>query len=84
MKTAQTPIGSGFNFHSTAEDVIAGIDLTDKVVVITGGHSGIGLETTRVLSGAGAHIIVGARDVEKAARALEGFNNVEVLPLDLS
>ena len=84
MKTPQVPLPSAFNFHSTAGDVIAGIDLTDKVVVITGGHSGIGLETTRVLAGAGATVIVGSRDIEKAGQALQKMNNVQILHLDLS
>ena len=84
MNTPQSPIGSGFGFNSTAEDVAAGVDLTDKVVVITGGHSGIGLETTRVLASKGAKVIVGARDVDKAQAALTGIRNVEIFPLDLS
>jgi NAD(P)-dependent dehydrogenase (short-subunit alcohol dehydrogenase family) len=84
MKTPQAPINSGFSFISTATDVAAGIDLIDKVVVITGGHSGIGLETTRVLSENGATVVVGARDIEKAAQALVKVKNVEILALDLS
>jgi hypothetical protein len=50
MDTEQNPIHSGFGETTTTEEVIAGRDLTKKVVVVTGGHSGIGLETTRVLS----------------------------------
>ena len=84
MNTPQAPINSTFGFNSTADEVAAGIDLTGKVVVITGGHSGIGLETTRVLSGKGAKIIVGARDVEKATQSLAKIANVEILALDLS
>ena len=51
---------------------------------MTGGHSGIGLETTRVLAKAGAIVIVGARDVEKARTNLQQMKNVEVKRLDLS
>lgn len=79
----QHPIGSGFNAESTAEQVIRGIDLTGKVVIVTGGGAGIGLETTRVIAGAGATVVVGARDINKAATNLRDIPNVEVLALDL-
>lgn len=82
--TPQTNIKTGFGFNSTADDVAAGIDLTGKVVVITGGHSGIGLETTRVLSAKGAKVIVGARDPEKARQILASMKNVDCLQLDLA
>lgn len=82
--TPQTNIKTGFGFNSTADDVAADLNLTGKVVVITGGHSGIGLETTRVLSGKGAKIIVGARDPEKAREVLASMKNVECLQLDLA
>jgi hypothetical protein len=52
----QHKIGSGFGFHSTAEDVLAGIDLTGKLAIVTGGYSGIGLPTTDALLKAGAHM----------------------------
>jgi len=84
MKTQQAPIDSKFGFNSTADEVAEGLDLTGKIFVITGGHSGIGLETTRVLSNHGAKVIVGARDLEKAHRSLLKFANVECFPLDLS
>ena len=84
MNTEQKPIHSGFGETTTADEVIAGRNLTGKVVVITGGHSGIGLETTRVLSNAGATIVVGARDVTKAREAVSPIKNVEVYELDLA
>lgn len=84
MTTEQEPIQSGFDETSTATDVISGIDLNGKTIIVTGGHSGIGLETTRVLSEAGAAIIVGARDVIKARQTLTGLTNVTILELDLS
>ncbi len=84
MENAQHPIGSGFGARSTAEDVLAGIDLTGKLAIVTGGHSGLGLETTKALSRAGAHVLVGARQPEVAAKALSGTTNIEVDRLDLS
>lgn len=79
----QQPIGSGFNAASTASEVIKGIDLTGKIAIVTGGHTGIGLETTKVLTAAGARVIVAARDVEKAKKNLLGITNVELAALDL-
>jgi NAD(P)-dependent dehydrogenase (short-subunit alcohol dehydrogenase family) len=79
-------ITTPFTFHSTADEVIAGIDLTGRRVLITGGASGIGLETTRVLAGAGADVTVAARDVDAAARALAGVGlarAVHIVHLDL-
>jgi NAD(P)-dependent dehydrogenase (short-subunit alcohol dehydrogenase family) len=79
----QQPIGSGFNATSTAGDVIKGIDLTGKIVIITGGYAGIGLETTKALAAAGATVIVPARDTEKARKNLQGIANVELETMDL-
>jgi NAD(P)-dependent dehydrogenase (short-subunit alcohol dehydrogenase family) len=80
---AQEPIGSGFGPASTAAEVIKGIDGKGKTVIVTGGYSGIGLETTRVLLGAGANVIVPARDQQKAAAALKGLSGVELASMDL-
>ncbi|GAA3731510.1 SDR family NAD(P)-dependent oxidoreductase [Salinactinospora qingdaonensis] len=77
-------IGSGFDARSTARDVLHGIELSGKRAVVTGGHSGIGLETTRALAEAGAHVVVGARTPRTAAAALAGIAGVEVDELDLS
>lgn len=84
MDTEQKPIKSGLGPQTRAEEIVSGMDLRGKTIVITGGHSGIGLETTRVLSQAGASVIVGARDPGKAQRVLAGFRNVKALQLDLS
>ncbi|MGW3106935.1 oxidoreductase [Streptomyces sp. NPDC001100] len=81
--TAQQPLNSGFGAASTAEEVIKGIDLTGRVAIVTGGYSGIGLETARVLRAAGAEIVVPARDVERARTALEAVPGAEVEYLDL-
>jgi NAD(P)-dependent dehydrogenase (short-subunit alcohol dehydrogenase family) len=84
MQQKQQPLGSGFTVASTADEVLAGIDLTGIAVVVTGGHTGIGLETTRALTRAGASVTVGARTPDRAAQALEGIEHVEVSRLDLA
>jgi NAD(P)-dependent dehydrogenase (short-subunit alcohol dehydrogenase family) len=68
--TAQHKIGSGFGADSTAEDVLRG-------------YSGLGLETTRTLTGAGAHVVVPARRPDTAREALAGIDGVELDELDL-
>ena len=83
MTTMQAPIGSGFGAASTADDVIAGIDLAGKTVIVTGGYSGIGLEAARVFQKAGAEVIVPARDQEKARAALSPLPGIELETLDL-
>nr|WP_294869761.1 SDR family NAD(P)-dependent oxidoreductase [uncultured Pedobacter sp.] len=81
--TLQQPIGSGFNATSTSSDVIKEIDLTGKIAIVTGGYAGIGLETVKSLTTAGAKVIVPARDVAKAKINLEGVKSVTVEHLDL-
>ncbi len=83
MTQSQRPLGSGFTAANTADDVLEGIDLTGKNAIVTGGHIGLGLETTRALSKAGANVTVAARDPEKAAKALTGVERVDVSQLDL-
>ncbi|MGY3200847.1 SDR family NAD(P)-dependent oxidoreductase [Streptomyces sp. TE5632] len=84
MATPQRRIGSGFGARSTAEEVLRGIDLTGKLAIVTGGYSGIGLETTRALAGAGARVVVPARRRAAAQEAVAGIGGVEVDELDLS
>lgn len=83
MTTPQHKIGSGFGATSTASEVLAGIDLSGRLAIVTGGYSGIGLETTRALAAAGADVVVPARRVEAAEEALAGLERVEVDRLDL-
>ncbi len=82
MDTLQKPIGSGFGADSTAGDVIKGVDLSGKIAIVTGGYSGIGVETARALRSAGARVIVPTRDRDKAVRALQGLD-VEIEAMDL-
>ncbi|MER7675588.1 SDR family NAD(P)-dependent oxidoreductase [Streptomyces sp. NPDC096934] len=83
MTTAQHKIGSGFGARSTADDVLQGIDLSGKLAIVTGGYSGLGLETTRALTAAGAHVVVPARRPDVAREAVAGIAGAEVDALDL-
>ena len=81
--TRQAPIHSGFGELTTAREAVGQRDLRGVIAIVTGGHAGIGLETTRALSGAGTTVIVGARTLDKARAALAGIARVEVEALDL-
>ncbi|MET9758273.1 SDR family NAD(P)-dependent oxidoreductase [Streptomyces sp. NPDC006372] len=82
--THQQPLGSPFSAASTAEDVTAGLDLSGTTALVTGGYSGLGLETTRALAAAGARVIVPARRPDTARAALRGVADCDVLPMDLA
>jgi NAD(P)-dependent dehydrogenase (short-subunit alcohol dehydrogenase family) len=82
--TDQVPVGSGFQAKSTAAEVVSGIDLSGKNVIVTGGYSGIGIETVRALAGAGARVTVPARRVDVATEALASVaGEIEIAPMDL-
>src|SRR4051812_10100308 len=83
MTTPQHKIGSGFGAQSTAAEVVDGIDLTGRLAIVTGGYSGVGLETVRALANAGASVVVPARRPDHARRELEGIERVEVDELEL-
>jgi NAD(P)-dependent dehydrogenase (short-subunit alcohol dehydrogenase family) len=74
----QTPFG----FASTAEEVLAGVDLSGTRALVTGASSGVGIETARALAGAGAGVVLGVRNVdagkEIAARISESTGNQDV------
>jgi NAD(P)-dependent dehydrogenase (short-subunit alcohol dehydrogenase family) len=83
--TKQAPINSHFHAKSTALDVVKGVDLSGKFAVVTGGYSGIGVETVRALVAAGADVLVPARDMAKAKDALKEFGaKVSVGEMDLA
>jgi len=82
--TVQAPILSGFGYQTTAEEVIAGCDLSGKTAIVTGGASGIGVETTRALANAGAHVIVLARDIAKARQTFADIGTIELATADLA
>ncbi len=75
-----------FGFHSTTDDVLAGIDLSGKRALVTGVSAGLGVETARALTAHGAHVTGTARDLGKARRALTaaGVEGVELVELDLA
>ncbi|KIZ15384.1 SDR family NAD(P)-dependent oxidoreductase [Streptomyces natalensis] len=82
--TDQQPLGSPFSAATTSEDTVAGYDLSGMTAVVTGGYSGLGLETTRALTAAGARVIVPARRPDVARAALKEVKNCEVIPMDLA
>ena len=81
----QKPVDSGFGAKSEPAEVLKDIDLEGKVAMVTGGYSGIGLETTRALKEAGARVIVPARRKDVAKSALSGIvESEDILNLDLA
>jgi NAD(P)-dependent dehydrogenase (short-subunit alcohol dehydrogenase family) len=84
VTTPQQPIGSGFGYRTTAAEAVDGIDLSGMLAIVTGGYSGLGFETVKALTGAGAHVVVPARRRAQADEILAGIDNVEVDELDLS
>ena len=81
----QKPVDSGFGAKSEPAEVLKDIDLGGKVAMVTGGYSGIGLETTRALKEAGARVIVPARRKDVAKSALSGIvESEDILNLDLA
>jgi NAD(P)-dependent dehydrogenase (short-subunit alcohol dehydrogenase family) len=82
-------IQTGFTATSTADEVIAGVDLTGKRAVVTGGASGIGVETARVLASAGADVTIAVRNVDAGHETAGQIHEttgakVQVAALDLA
>ncbi len=81
----QRPTGSSFGHKSTAAEVAAQVDLSGKTAVVTGGYSGIGIETVRALAGRGARVVVPVRTPQKATAALADVEgDITALPMDLA
>ncbi|XP_076945310.1 short-chain dehydrogenase TIC 32, chloroplastic-like [Bidens hawaiensis] len=84
------PGASGFSKHSTAEQVTDGIDASGLTAIVTGGSSGIGRETARVLALRGAHVVMGVRNTAAGKQVQEAIVNeiptakVDAMELDLS
>ena len=83
MRTKQAPIHSGYGEQTTAREAVGNRDLSGAIAIVTGGHAGIGIETTRALTDAGATVIVGARTLDTARAALAGIARIELDTLDL-
>ncbi|MGK5740246.1 SDR family NAD(P)-dependent oxidoreductase [Micromonospora sp. URMC 103] len=87
---ARQPVTTPFDAHSTAAEVVAGVDLSGRRAVVTGASSGIGVETARALARAGAEVTLAVRDVEAGRRVAEeisagtGTGPILVAPLDLA
>ena len=82
---SETPLRTPFGFDSTAAEVIAGVDLTGRRAIVTGGASGIGVETARALANAGAEVTLAVRDVAAGHRVASDIGGtVDVAALDLS
>lgn len=80
----QVPTNSGFHAKSTGAEVLADTDLTGKTAIVTGGYSGLGLETVRCLAAKGAKVVVPVRSPEKARESLAGpEGDISTAPLDL-
>jgi NAD(P)-dependent dehydrogenase (short-subunit alcohol dehydrogenase family) len=85
-----TTIATPFDAKSTAADVIAGIDLSGQRAIVTGGASGIGVETARALASAGAEVTLAVRNVDAGGQTADdiiastGNSDVLVAPLDLA
>ncbi|MBX7501611.1 SDR family NAD(P)-dependent oxidoreductase [Qipengyuania sp. YG27] len=62
---------SNFGFESTADEVLEGKDLSGRTAFVTGGYSGLGMETARALAAKGAHVILSGRDTTKLAAAAD-------------
>lgn len=88
--TASMLITTPFSAETTAAEVVAGIDLSGHRAIVTGGASGIGVETARALAGAGADVTLAVRDAAAGRRtakdiiATTGNARVQVAPLDLA
>jgi NAD(P)-dependent dehydrogenase (short-subunit alcohol dehydrogenase family) len=88
--TTQARITTPFTAESTAAEVIAGVDLTGRRAVVTGGASGIGIETARALAGAGAEVTLAVRDLAAGEHTAEditattGNKQILVAALDLA
>ncbi|MCF0096969.1 SDR family NAD(P)-dependent oxidoreductase [Micromonospora sp. MH99] len=88
--TTSNPITTSFAHDSTAMDVIRGVDLVGRRAIVTGGSSGIGVETARALASAGAEVTLAVRNPDAGQKAADdiagttGNDRVLIAPLDLA
>ena len=80
-----TLISTPFGAESTAAQVVAELDLSGRCIIVTGGASGIGIETARALAGRGAEITLAVRDIDAGERVAADIDgDVRVAPLELT
>ncbi len=90
MTTDKNRITTPFDAESTASEVLEGVDLSGKRVIVTGASSGIGVETARALAGAGAEVTLAVRNTDAGERTAAdiaqttGNSRLHVAPLDLA
>ncbi|MGH6655095.1 MAG: SDR family NAD(P)-dependent oxidoreductase, partial [Actinocrinis sp.] len=77
-----------FDAKSTAAEVVAGVDLAGRTAIVTGGASGIGVETARTLAGAGADVTIAVRNLDAGHATAEDIaattgKQIRVASLDL-
>jgi NAD(P)-dependent dehydrogenase (short-subunit alcohol dehydrogenase family) len=79
-----------YGFETTTDEVIAAVDLSGKVAIVTGASAGIGVETARALAAAGARVVLAARNAERTREAADSIRarvpgaRLEVGMLDLT
>ncbi|GLX70705.1 SDR family NAD(P)-dependent oxidoreductase [Paenibacillus glycanilyticus] len=81
--TVQSPIQSHYGAKTTAKEILKNMDLSGKNVIVTGGYSGVGLETTKALANAGANVFLPVRSMQKTEQLLKGLPSIERYPMDL-
>lgn len=69
---------SKFNSSTTASQVLDGLDLRGKVIIVTGANSGCGLETARSLANHGAKVIMACRNLDAANEAIDSIKRGNV------
>ncbi len=75
---------TAFNKDTTTDEVLDGIDLSGKTVLITGGTSGLGAESARAMAAHGAKVIITGRDMAKAQTVADGIDgDISVEELEL-
>jgi NAD(P)-dependent dehydrogenase (short-subunit alcohol dehydrogenase family) len=72
-----------FGFSTTAAEILAGVDLTGRRALVTGGSSGLGVETARALASAGADVIIGVRNLQ-AGKEIAASIGADAAHLDLA
>ncbi|MFE3737019.1 SDR family NAD(P)-dependent oxidoreductase [Streptomyces sp. NPDC059134] len=88
--TQHTRVRTGFSRDTTADEVLRDVDLAGKRAIVTGGASGIGIETARSLARAGAEVTLAVRNTEAGQAvaaditATTGNPGVHVAPLELT